>query len=192
MKRSRIDRLFRCGTLVAAAFILFCLFPFRLPNVLADQLAPLKEMTVNLHRNFRHLKSLQRDVLTLATEAGETADAQLLYLQRIAENIDRAALICRYQWALLSIAQYIRPESLPDFATLRHSDLGDAAFETNETLKQLLVHDAYVRYELAAAPVQEAAGLIRGNIHIYERLQEMLLPLKNPSEIRKKRTAPSQ
>jgi len=101
-------------------------------------------------------------------------DQELDYTQKVALFTNEAKMICYYQWRLLSIVEYIRPDALKDYFTLRLKDLARAKSDCEQTVRLLSLYAGFVDQEGLQKSIAAAVVLIRGNIYIFDRLSEIL------------------
>jgi hypothetical protein len=146
----------------------------------ADPMERLQELTGDLHQNERYLSEI-RSGLNEAATAGLFIldDEQLNAVQRSAIFVDTARLICRYQRELFAVTPYIREDARSDFFTLRHRDLEDAIFESQELVKALKLYGRMIQAPEIRETALEGAGAVSANIRLFEMMRDGVEPLTN-------------
>ena len=140
----------------------------------------LNELIVRLHLNHGSLQEVYRDLHEAAIDNIDGPDLQLSYIQKSYLFVSEANLVCRYQWELLSIVNYIRQESRADYFTLRVKGLRRAIFESRDRVNSLMLYYGFINNAETRKLVDDAIGLIEANIYTYEQLVDMLKPMANP------------
>ncbi|MBI9083152.1 MAG: hypothetical protein JEZ11_06100 [Desulfobacterales bacterium] len=130
-----------------------------------------------LYLNYREADNAYRDLRDLAMGYLGQSDSQLNYFQKVYLHIRHANLLCRNQWELLAIINYIRAEALTDYFTLRVRDLRRAIFETETELKALDIYGPFIENPKVAALVGRAVEKIRIHVYLYEKLLDRCRPL---------------
>jgi hypothetical protein len=96
------------------------------------------------------------------------------YIQKIALFINEARLICYYQWALISIHDYIKRDMRSDFYTLRLKDLRQAISDLAFTIQLIDLYLLYIEKEEARQPTAEAVANIKAGIYLLEGMAEII------------------
>ena len=140
----------------------------------------LNELIARLYLNHESLQTVYRDLHESAIDNIGGPDRQLSYIQKSYLFVSEANLVCRYQWELLSIVNYIRQESRSDYFTLRVKGLRRAIFESRDRINSLMLYSGFIENAQTRKLLDDAIGLIEANIYTYEQLVEILKPMANP------------
>ena len=140
----------------------------------------LTDLITRLYLNHKSLQSVYRDLHAAAAENIAGPDRQLSYIQKTYLFVSEANLVCQYQWELLSIFDYIHPQSRSDYFTLRVKGLRRAIFESRDRVNSLTLYYGFIDSDATRKLLDDAIGLVEANIYTYEQLVETLTPLANP------------
>ena len=148
----------------------------------------VEEITGRLLMNTKKLDHIYQDMHDYAQWTMNQSDRQLDYIQKSYLFINEAKTISFYQWELISVFDYIKAERKSDYITLRYKDLRRAIDDTKLTIHLLNTYMIFIEKPEVQQSIEEAIGLIQGNIYMYEELRELLRPLSNkppyPYELR--------
>lgn len=140
----------------------------------------LNDLIARLYLNHASLETIYRNLHDAAIDHVDGPDRQLSYIQKTYLFVSEANLVCLYQWELLSIVNYIRPESRSDYFTLRVKGLRRAIFESRDRINSLMLYYGFIENAETRKLLDEAIGLIEANVYTYEQLVDMLQPMANP------------
>ena len=173
--------------LTAALLFISLAIPFSASAT--EPLSRVEEITGNLLMNTKKLEHIYQDMHDYAQWTMNRSDRQLDYIQKSYLFINEAKTISFFQWELLSVFDYIREERKSDYITLRYKDLRRAIDDTKLTVHLLNTYMIFIEKPEVQKSIEEAIGLIQGNIYMYEELRRLLRPLSNkppyPYEIEK-------
>jgi hypothetical protein len=158
----------------AFLFALVSIFILMGPGFAGANEARLKEKTEQLFLNYKILEALYGDLREITGGYIYNSDEQLNYMQKMTLFVNEARMICYYQWQLLSVMDYIKPEAKNDYYTLRRKDLLKAKTDLAFVLSLLDLYRNYIVNKAALQPVDEAAVNIKANVYIFESLMELL------------------
>jgi hypothetical protein len=156
--------------------------PKTVPDDKALQDAALVPVIEQLYLNFRAADQDYRRLRDLAEGYLFGPDDQLSTYQKVYLHIGQANTICRNQWELLAIVDYIRPEMRSDYFTLRVRDLERAISETGTLLKAVDVYQAFLENRKVQRMVDDCVRRIETHVYLYEKLIAQMGPLKNPDK----------
>jgi hypothetical protein len=139
----------------------------------------MRELVSRLLINHKELSTTYRNLHDAAIDVVSGNQAELSYIQKAYLFVSEANLICFYQWELLSITPYIKPDSRSDFFTLRVKDLDRAIFESRDRVNSLKLYYAFIDNERARGLIDEAVGMIEANVYTFEELMALMKPLSN-------------
>lgn len=137
----------------------------------------LIEVIEQLHLSQKAAEAAFRELRDLAEGYLGQSDGQLNHYQKIYLHLRHANQICRSQWELFAIVNYIRPDARTDYFTLRVQDLKRAVFETETVLKTLDIYRAFLANPGAAVLVDKAVGTVETHLYLYEKLLDRCRPL---------------
>ncbi len=140
----------------------------------------LNELITRLYLNHDSLQTVYRDLHDAAIDNIDGPDRQLSYIQKSYLFVSEANLVCKYQWELLSIVNYIRQDSRSDYYTLRVKSLRRAIFESRDRINSLMLYHGFIENAETRKLLDDAIGLIEANIYTYEQIVAALQPLANP------------
>jgi len=139
----------------------------------------VEEITGKLLMNTKKLEHIYQDMHDYAQWTMNQSDRQLDYIQKTNLFINEAKTISFYQWELISVFDYIKEERKSDYITLRYKDLRRAIDDTKLTVHLLNTYVIFIEKPEVQQSIEEAVGLIQGNIYMYQELRELLRPLSN-------------
>jgi hypothetical protein len=145
----------------------------------AAQKSLMKPVVEALFMNHKQLEYLHGDIHEVARELLFQSDRQLDYIQKAALYIKEAYLLGYAEWQLLSIMEYIKPDSLQDYLTLRRKGLTQSIPEIQYTIKQIELYRNFIQDKRADKIIRDAVGIIEGNIRLMGRLKEMVKNFSN-------------
>ena len=99
--------------------------------------------------------------------------------QRVALHVAEARLVAYHQWELLATVAYIREGHRADFFTLRYRGLHRAVVRSRDLLQLIDIYGAFIDDAALEPILEQARGLIRGNIYLFEALIDILEPFVN-------------
>ena len=140
----------------------------------------LTDLIERLYLNHNSLRTVYKDLHDAAIDNLGGPDRQLSYIQKSYLFVSEANLVCRYQWELLSIVDYIRQDSRSDYFTLRVKGLRRAIFESRDRINSLMLYYGFIDNAETRKLLDNAIGLIEANIYTYEQLVGILGPMANP------------
>lgn len=143
-----------------------------------DELQPPVEQ---LYLNYQELDDVFSDILLRSKIKREPSNEALGRIHMIARLIQQANRIAYYQWALLSITEYIDSSASTDFFTLRMADLRFARDESNELLQLVELYSAFIRDQDVLDEIKRGTDLVKADIALYETLIRQLKPRARPA-----------
>ena len=147
------------------------------PPEVKTQRSLMKPIVEALFMNHNQLKYLYSDIHELARGPLFRSDRQLDYVQKAALYMNEAYLIGHSEWKLLSIMEYIKPEVVQDYYTLRKKGLTEAIQEIQYSIKQIELYKNFINDRAAVKIIQDAVGVIDANIYMMNKLLELVTPL---------------
>jgi hypothetical protein len=150
--------------------------PIATESIIADLTPHIERLYLSWHeldQTYKDIKFLERAFLF------DPDDRQLGYIQKAGLYIENAAVRIRHQWEQLSVLQYIRPEMMRDYLTLRVSGLSAAIKAIGYDDKFLAIYGSFIAHEAVTEDVNRARGHIEKNMDILNQILERLLPLAN-------------
>jgi hypothetical protein len=142
--------------------------------------AEIRPLVERLHVNYRSLDAVYHRLHEAAIETVDRSAEELSYIQKTYLFVSEANLICFYQWELLAAVDYIQEKKMADYLTLRIKDLNRSIFESRDRIHSLKLYSGFIEHSGALESIDQAIGLIEGNIYTYEALRDALQPRANP------------
>lgn len=143
-----------------------------------DELRPPVEQ---LYLNYQELDHVFSEVLLRSRIEREPSNEELSRIHMIARLIQQANRIAYYQWALLSITEYIDSDASTDFFTLRVADLRFARDESIELLQLVELYSAFIRDQDVLNEIKRGTDLVEADIELYKTLIRQLKPRVRPA-----------
>lgn len=109
-------------------------------------------------------------------------DRQLNYVQKAYLHVHGAVLVAEYQYRMLSVIHYVRPERRTDYLSLQVRGLDTARSRMADTMAFVDLYDAFITHPESTAAIARARELIQGNVYLYEQLMGILKPLVPPAK----------
>ena len=129
--------------------------------------AQLHSKIEELYLNYIELKRIYNDLHNVAVDESGGPDIQLSYIQK----------------AYLFVSEANQEFSeLGSGFRLAAKDLEKAAFESRDRVNLLKLYYSYIESQEARKLIDEAIGIIEGNIYMYEQMVEIIRPLTNTPE----------
>jgi hypothetical protein len=150
--------------------------PIATESIIVDLTPHIERLYLSWHeldQTYKDIKFLERAFLF------DPDDRQLGYIQKAGLYIENAAVRIRHQWEQLSVLQYIRPEMMRDYLTLRVSGLSAAIKAIGYDDKFLAIYGSFIAHEAVTEDVNRARGHIEKNMDILNQILKRLLPLAN-------------
>jgi hypothetical protein len=145
----------------------------------SEQMSLMKPIVEDLYMNHLELYHLYTDLHQVAKYYLFTPGEQLSYIQKTALFIQEAYRLGRAQWELFSVLEYIRPEAINDYFTLRAKGLENTIDDVRFTMKEIDLYKGFIENPEALKICRDAMGMIEANIRMMEKLLELTRPMTN-------------
>jgi hypothetical protein len=122
------------------------------------------------------LEEVRSEILTLGNPYFWGSEGTLEKVHAVVRCIEQANLIAFYQWRLFSITEYIHPDRLEDFFTLRVSGLRKAIDESTALITFIRIYGSAIEDERIVAEIEKGKKLIKEDVAIYRQLVEAITP----------------
>jgi hypothetical protein len=126
-----------------------------------------------LDQTYKDFKYLERGFLF------DPDDRQLGYIQKAGLYVQDASVRIHHQWEKLSVLDYIRPEMMRDYLTLRANGLTAAIKEIEYDEKFLTIFGSFITHDAVTEDLNRARDLIEKNMGLLHQILENLLPIVN-------------
>jgi hypothetical protein len=141
----------------------------------------IRPPVVSLYANYRELEEVRSEILALGNRYFWGSEGTLENVHAVVRCIEQANLIAFYQWRLLSITEYIRPDRLEDFFSLRVSGLQKAVDESKALITFIRIYGSAIEDERIVAEIEKGETLIKEDVALYGQLVEAISPHARPS-----------
>ena len=128
-----------------------------------------------LDQTYKDIKFLERGFLF------DPDDRELGTIQKAGLYVQDASVRSRHQWEQLSVLNYIRPEMMRDYLTLRVNGLTSAIKEIGYDEQFLTIFGSFITNEAVIEDLNRAGSLIKKNRNLLNQILERLLPVANPA-----------
>lgn len=150
-------------------------------GLMPERYNELRSPVEQLYLNYQKLDDVFSDILLRSRIEREPSNGELSRIHMIARFIQQANRIAYYQWALLSITEYIDSDASTDFFTLRVADLRFAKDESIELLQLVELYSAFIRDQDVLDEIKRGTDLVEANITLYNALIRQLKPRARPA-----------
>ena len=152
-------------------------------GTVAEQNQAIRPIVEQLSTNHHELNAIYDDMHITARDAlsGDQPDQQLNYIQKAYLHLNEARIISDYQTRMLSVLPYVKEERRQDYLTLQASGLDLAKGRMNHVISLMDLYAAFIRHPGALKKIDQAKGLIQGNVYLYDKLLVILEPLVHPA-----------
>ena len=152
---------------------------FNTDQIVADLTPQIETLYLSwheLHQTYKDIKFLERGFLF------DPDDRELGTIQKAGLYVQDASVRSRHQWEQLSVLNYIRPEMMRDYLTLRVNGLTSAIKEIGYDEQFLTIYGSFITHDAVIEDLNRARDGIKKNRDLLNRILERLLPVANPTE----------
>ena len=151
---------------------------FNTDQIVADLTPQIETLYLSWHeldQTYKDIKFLERGFLF------DPDDRELGIIQKAGLYVQDASVRSRHQWEQLSVLNYIRPEMMRDYLTLRVNGLTSAIKEIGYDEQFLTIYGSFITNEAVIEDLNRAGSLIKKNRELLNQILERLLPVSNPA-----------
>ena len=152
---------------------------FNTDQIVADLTPQIETLYLTWHeldQTYKDIKFLERGFLF------DPDDRELGTIQKAGLYVQDASVRSRHQWEQLSVLNYIRPEMMRDYLTLRVNGLTSAIKEIGYDEQFLTIYGSFITHDAVIEDLNRARDGIKKNRDLLNQILERLLPVANPTE----------
>ena len=151
---------------------------FNTDQIVANLTPQIETLYLSWHeldQTYKDIKFLERGFLF------DPDDRELGTIQKAGLYVQDASVRSRHQWEQLSVLNYIRPEMMRDYLTLRVNGLTSAIKEIGYDEQFLTIYGSFITHDAVIEDLNRARDGIKKNRDLLNQILERLLPVANPA-----------